>query len=112
MTAKLRSFYFCTVFFALIAIFGQAVAENAFISENGQASINGQVTSVSFDEFVINYGGNDIVVTMRDANDDTIETLIESDIIDDGVYASVNGEMTEEYGDLTIHASSINVYTP
>ena len=90
----------------------QAAAQTAYVDESGFMTIEGRVTSTSRDEFEMSYDDENIVVGMDNVNDDTIETMIDGNIIKDGSFITVTGKIEEQYGKMRVNATSINVYTP
>ena len=101
----------------LFAVFGlmtfPAFADPAFVSKDGIIKITGQVVSVnqSQNDFVITYNDENIDVSMDSVDEETLDNLLDADIIKSGSYVTVTGTMEDSLSGPLIKANSINIYS-
>jgi hypothetical protein len=102
------------ILFAFIALLYTApvVADPVFITENGAITVTGRIDDVdSYDNsFTLSHDNEEIEVTMDMENGDMFDTLSDNDIIKDGSFVTVTGELEEGVYGLVINASAINLY--
>ena len=98
---------------ALLSFTMSAHAEPAFVTKDGYITISGEVLDVSRsrNDFTIQYNDRNISVSMDDIDEDTLNQLIESDIIAQGSYVTVTGKMEDEISGPVIKANAINIYS-
>lgn len=82
------------------------------VQENGYIVLNGQVETIDIlnDSFTINVDGESIKISMDQIYEDTMEHMIESDLIKRDSFVTVTGHIDNNEIDTTIKAKTINVY--
>ena len=102
-----------SVLITLFLLSVPAHADPAYISEEGQITLTGEVNNVSSvkNEFTILYNGEEIDVSMDQIDEETLNLLLETNIIKSGSFITVTGELKDNVTGSIINASSINVYS-
>jgi hypothetical protein len=87
--------------------FGQAI-----VTDEGYISLTGYVDTVQNDSFTIIVNDDDRVdVVMEPINQQTLDNLIDSDILKRDAYVTVRGSLIEDVTGVTIEAETIDVLT-
>ena len=103
---------FLHMLIAMMIMAFPAHAGLASVNQDGILTINGIVQSVNRTkgEFTLKNGDNKIDVSIDDIDEDTLDQLIESGIIQKESYVTVSGKMEDGVAGPVIHASTINIY--
>ncbi len=89
-----------------------AMADTAIVSENGGITMTGEVDNVGSDEFTMIVNGNDVEVSMDQLNEDTLEYLIDTGVVQSGAYVTVYGDIEDDIGSRkVIKARTIQLYS-
>lgn len=88
-----------------------AHADPALVTDEGFITISGKVEAVSptKDGFTLLHGQNKINVSMDQIDDEVLNQLIDSGIIQTDSYVSVVGEMDDDVSGPVIKASTISI---
>jgi hypothetical protein len=88
-----------------------AYADPAFITESGHISMTGEIDYVSSasNDFTLLVDDEEIEVSIDQINEETLDQLIDTDLIDSGTYVTVTGELEDGISGPTIKASSIRI---
>jgi uncharacterized protein YdeI (BOF family) len=102
-------------FFKLFIVIGiilfnmPANASSATVSNTGHITISGNIDSVSSDSFILLYNDERVEVSMDSINNETIDQLIDTNIIKPGSYITVTGKIDKGLVNPIIMADTIKL---
>ena len=100
-----------TFLFAFLLGVPSANSNTALVTDDGYIAMTGYIDYVSIDTFTIITDNDDhIEVSMDEINDETLDQLLDSDVLTEGKYVTVRGELEDGISGPVIKAETINVH--